>query len=315
VKKHKELTRRDFVKLAGAGGAGLVGVSLFSLHGFEKLFAAAISETPIVWIQGGACSGCSVSVLNSVSPTIQDIILGEVVPGHRVNLSFHPNISAGQGDQIMSVLRGYAKGEPGKFLLVVEGGIPTKDGGVYCKIGEEDGHGVTILQHVQELAPKALAIVGIGTCASFGGIPAADPNPTGIKSVSAVLKEAGIGTPLINIPGCPVHPDWFVGTVAMILMAGLGALDLDENYRPKAFYSKLIHDYCELRGQFEEGNFAKDYSDEGCLYELGCRGPETYADCPSRRWNNRANWCVGAGHPCMGCVEPEFPYKKSILGG
>jgi len=112
----------------------------------------------------------------------------------------------------------------------------------------------------------------------------------------------------VNIPGCPPHPDWFAGTVASLILNGLpGADELDDNLRPHLFYGKLIHEYCPRRAYFDEGKFAKKFGDEGCLYELGCKGPITYADCPLRLWNNGTNWCVGAGAPCQGCTQPEFP--------
>jgi hydrogenase small subunit len=158
-----------------------------------------------------------------------------------------------------------------------------------------------------------MAVINAGTCSSYGGIPGAKPNPTGIKPVAEILKEDGISTPVVNVPGCPPHPDWFVGTVATILIGGLEALDVDSLGRPKAFYGKLLHDNCQYRGSFDKGVFAKDFSEEGCLYQLGCKGPVTNADCSHRKWNNGTNWCIGSGSPCIGCVEPEFPYQGSML--
>lgn len=300
------------MKLAGKGGLGLAGLSLMTLPGFEKLLAATVAEVPVVWIQGGSCTGCSVSVLNSVSPTIQDVLLGEVVPGKHVSMAFHPNISAGQGQQVTDVLLSYARGERGTFVLVVEGGVSTKDGGIYCEVGEVDGHGIPLLQHVRDLGARAKAVINVGTCSAYGGIPMADPNPTGIKPVATVLKEHNIATPVVNVPGCPPHPDWFVGTVATVLIGGLGALDVDEHGRPRAYYGHRIHDNCQYRGYFDQGKFAKKFSDHGCLYELGCKGPVAHADCSHRGWNAGENWCIGSGSPCIGCVEPEFPYQKSM---
>jgi len=161
---------------------------------------------------------------------------------------------------------------------------------------------------VTEMAQDALAVIAMGTCASFGGIPAAPPNPTGCVSVQKVLAAKGINKPLVNIPGCPPHPDWLFGTVESIIMFGLpGAEDLDDFLRPKAYYGKLIHENCPRRASFDEGKFAKKLGDEGCLYELGCKGPITHADCPLRRWNSGTNWIIGAGAPCNGCTQPEFP--------
>ncbi len=145
------------------------------------------------------------------------------------------------------------------------------------------------------------------------GIPMAAPNPTGVKPVAEILAQHGIKTPVVNVPGCPPHPDWFVGTVATVLLGGLEALDVDEHGRLKAFYSGCIHDNCQLRGQFDAGNLATSFGQPGCLYNLGCKGPSTHADCSSRKWNSGVNWCIGAGSPCIGCVEPGFPYQGALL--
>lgn len=313
MRQKSDITRRGFLRLAGAGGAGLVGVGIVGLPGFEKLLAAAVSDIPVVWLQAGSCAGCSVSLLNTVSPTIQDLLLGEVIPGQHVSLAFHPNVSAGQGEQVTQLLLDYAGGKKGKFVLVVEGGVSTRDNGIYCEMGEVDGHGITALKHVTDLAPRALAVINIGTCSAYGGIPAAAPNPTDIKPVGEILRLAGVSTPVVNVPGCPAHPDWFVGTVATVLIGGIGALDVDALGRPKAFYGQRIHDNCQLRGHFDKGEFARDFSDKGCLYRLGCKGPVAFADCPHRGWNSGANWCIGSGSPCIGCVQPEFPYEQSLL--
>jgi hydrogenase small subunit len=208
----------------------------------------------------------------------------------------------------VQVLEDTAAQKKGEYVLVVDGSVSMAPDAVYGAVGERDGKPVTMLQRVLELANDALAVIALGTCAAFGGIPAAKPNPTKCTSVGEALKANGISKPLINIPGCPPHPDWFVGTVAGIILGGLPkAEDLDDLLRPKAFYGKLIHENCPRRASFDEGKFAKKFGDEGCLYELGCKGPITYADCPLRRWNSGTNWVIGAGAPCNGCTQPEFP--------
>jgi hydrogenase small subunit len=125
--------------------------------------------------------------------------------------------------------------------------------------------------------------------------------------VKELFDEKGIETPVVNIPGCPVHPDWFVGTISVILFSGVQALDLDDLARPKLFFGQLIHENCPRRADFDKGKFAEKLGDAGCLYKLGCKGHYTYADCPLRQWNNGVSWCVKAGSPCLACVEPEFP--------
>lgn len=267
-----------------------------------------VKEIPVIWLQGAACTGCTISLLNSASPTIKNILVDQVLPGVHINLRFHATIMAGSGEPVIKVMEGTAEEKKGEYVLVAEGAIPTADDGVYGAIGERGGRPVEMRQRVEELAQGALAVLAVGTCASFGGIPAAAPNPTGCKPVRQILEEKGINKPLVNIPGCPPHPDWIVGTIASILLNGLPkAEDLDDNLRPLAFYGKLIHENCPRRAYFDEGKFAKKPGDEGCLYELGCKGPITYADCPLRRWNSGTNWVIGAGAPCNGCTQPEFP--------
>lgn len=305
----RELSRRDFLKLS-AGSTAALGLLLFGFPNFEKLFAAAVNETPVIWLQGGGCSGCSVSVLNSLSPKIQDVLVSQVIPGEHVSLRFHPTIMAAAGDLAMKAMEDTAKNKGG-YVLVMEGSIPTKDGGVYCEVGERNGHGVTLLEHLITLGGDAMAVIALGTCAAYGGIPAAAPNPTGSKGVREVFAEEGIQTPVINLPGCPTHPDWFVGTVASILIGGLNSVEVDNVGRPLAFYEKLIHDNCPRRGYFDAGKFAKKFSEPYCLYELGCKGPVAHSDCPIRMWNSGTNWCVGSNSPCIGCCEPGFPDELS----
>jgi hydrogenase small subunit len=192
--------------------------------------------------------------------------------------------------------------------LIVEGAVSTKDDGIYCCIGEKGDDPITFRRWVIDLGRKAFAVIALGTCSAFGGIPGGAPNPTGVKSVKDIFKEEGIKTPLVNVSGCPPHPDWFIGTVAKLLIAGLPKPeDLDDWLRPKEFYGTLIHENCQRRAFFDEGKFAKVFGEEGCLYELGCKGPITYADCPIRQWNNGVNWCIKSGMGCQGCTQPEFP--------
>lgn len=269
---------------------------------------AKVQEIPVVWIQTGTCTGCSVSVLNSVSPTIKNVLIDEILPGKHINLKFQATVMAGEGDAVIKVLEDMSKKGKNGYLLVVEGAIPIKDNGIYGTLGEKDGKPLPMIVWVEELAKNAMAIVALGTCAAFGGIAAGAPNPGGYVGTDDFLKSRKIAKPLINVPGCPPHPDWFVGTVASILLQGLPkAEELDEFKRPKAFYGKLIHENCPRRAYFDEGKFARKFGEPGCLNELGCKGPVTYADCPLRLWNHGTNWCIGAGSPCIGCCEPGFP--------
>lgn len=259
-------------------------------------------EIPVIWLQAATCSGCSVSILNSVNPAISNLLLDEVLPGKHINLRFQATVMADAGEPVLEVLEEAECQLKGQYVLLVEGSVPTAKAGAYGTIGERP-----MLERVVSLGRSAQAVIALGTCASFGGIFSADPNPSGCSSVGDIFASEGIDTPLVNIPGCPPHPDWFVGTVATVLLVGLAGLELDEYRRPRLFYGKLVHENCPRRAYFDEGKFAKHLSDEGCLYELGCKGTITHADCSLRRWNNGTNWVIGSGAPCNGCVEPDFP--------
>jgi len=269
---------------------------------------ANTKEIPVIWFQGAGCTGCSVSVLNSVSPDIRNVLIDEVVPGQHVSLIFHATVMAGSGEPVVKILDTAPKDMKKGYVLVVEGSIPTAENGIHGTVGEREGKEVTILQRVSELSAEAMAVLAVGTCATYGGIPSAEGNLTQAKGVAEVLKEKGIQTPVINLPGCPLHPDWFVGTVAEVILKGIPPQEaFDEVGRPKAFYGKLVHDNCPRRADFEVGRFAEKFGTKGCLFKLGCKGYLTYADCPNRHWNHGENWCIDAGSPCHGCVEPEFP--------
>lgn len=296
-----KLSRRDFMRLC-AGSAAVVSLSGF-LGPFVKE-AVASGAPPVIWIQGGSCSGCSVSLLNTVHPDIEKVLM-EVI-----SLRYHQTLMAGQGDAATEVLFTTAQENRGKYILVVEGAVPTGANGRFCMIGERNGNEVTFKKAVEELGAQAMAILSVGTCAAFGGIPAADPNPTDAKPVSDIVK----GVPIINIPGCPSHPDWIVGTIAHILLYNeLPALD--KVGRPTMFYGGIVHDNCPRRQYFDNGIFAKKFGDEGCLLELGCKGPIAHCDSTKRFWNNGVNSCINAGAPCIACTEPKFPawpiYEKT----
>lgn len=276
-----------------------------------------VEEIPVIWLQTATCTGCSVSVLNVVSPSIKNVIVDEVIPGKHINIRYHATIMAGQGDQAIAEMENTAATKKGGYVLVIEGAIPTIFDGNYGYLGEHKGKPVPMTEWVNILSENALAVIALGTCAAFGGIAAGKPNPSNSVGVMEYFQQKNIKKPLVNIPGCPPHPDWFVGTVASILLNGLPATDdLDVLLRPRAFYGKLVHENCPRRAYFDEGKFARNFNEEGCLNELGCKGPVTHADCPIRLWNHGANWCIGANSPCIGCCEPGFPdllspmYKK-----
>jgi hydrogenase small subunit len=291
------MTRRELLKAMSAAGLGfaLTGCAGPALKKIMEEELARESNTPVIWLQGQGCTGCSVSLLNSVNPDIAEILT------ETINLEFHPTVMASAGESSLQMCERAIADQKGKFVLVVEGSLPLGADEHFCDVGEKDGKPISSAQLAKRLGSAASAVLAVGACASFGGIPAGKPNPTQAKSVSQILPNATV----INIPGCPAHPDWIVGTIAHVLLFGLP--ELDEHKRPKAFFGKLVHENCERRAYFEDKKFAKDYSDEGCLFELGCKGPEAFCDAPLRSWNNKTNWCCRSGGPCIGCTQPTFP--------
>jgi len=275
--------------------------------------SGSVTEHPAVWFQASACSGCVVSALNGVAPNVMDLIVDQIAPGHHVSLKFQPTIMAGAGTVALEILAATEESKEG-YLLVIDGALPTAAGGLYGRAAGKGGGESTMVARALELAEKASAIVALGTCAAYGGMHAARPNPAGCVGVSQALADAGLERPVINVPGCPPHPDWFTGTVGQALLFGWPSDgEVDAVGRPKRFFGRLLHDLCPRRGDFEAHKFAKAPGDPGCLYELGCKGPWTHADCPEREFNGGVSWCVKAGSPCHGCVEPFFPDVSSPI--
>lgn len=291
-----ELSRRHFLKqsakLAALMGLGSTAAPRIA-SALERL---AAGDAPVVWLQGQSCSGCSVSLLNSEDPGPAQILT------EYISLLFHSTLSTATGETAMEIVD-RALGEGG-FYLVVEGSMPAGMPDA-CIMG-----GVPVTELVERAARKAKAVIAIGACASVGGIPAAENNPTGAVSVPEFFKQKGIGTPTITLPGCPCHPDWMVGTLVHVLEFGLPPLDALG--RPTMFYSKLVHDQCPRFADYERENFATTFSEDGCLFKLGCLGPQTHADCSLRLWNSRTNFCINAGAPCIGCAWEDFARKQDF---
>ncbi|MFH2137386.1 MAG: hydrogenase small subunit [Candidatus Omnitrophota bacterium] len=289
-----KLTRREFFKLCAGTAAGAGISQLYVPEVVAALNDAAAGKPPVIWLQGQSDSGCSVSLLNTTHPTIAEVLLKVI------SLRYHATVMAGTGETANAPLEEVKKEASGKFILIVEGSIPTEGDGAYCVIGEQNGKPLYMAEVLKDLAPHAAAIVAVGACAAFGGIPAARPNPTGAKSVSEFL-----GQPVVNIPGCPAHPDWIVGTLVHVLLYGMP--DLDDQGRPTLFFGKTIHENCPRYYYFADGQYAENFGEEGCLIQLGCKGPVTQSDCPSRKWNSGVNWCIQNGGMCIGCCAPNFP--------
>jgi len=288
------ISRRDFLRLCTASSAALA-LSPLDIFRLEQALANPAGPS-VLWLQGAGCTGCSVSLLNRVAPTAPTTAADLLI--NTINLAYHPNLMAAAGDTAVAVARQVYNA--GGYVLAVEGGIPTAFGGNACWAWAENGHDVTFADAVTSLSSRAAAVLSVGTCAAWGGISAAYPNPTGVKGVSTVLGKA-----TVNIPGCPPHPDWIVWVIAKLLAGTLGRLD---SYgRPAALFLKTVHDICPRKDKGE----TKTYGVDGrCMKELGCKGPDTKADCPTLQWNNGVNWCVDANSLCIGCTNPTFPAQS-----
>ncbi len=287
--------RRDFMKWASATTAMLMLPSSFTPLVAEA--AELMNRVPVIWIELQDCAGNSEALLRSDGPKIDEIVLDII------SLEFHETLMAPSGHQAEKQLEEAIEHFKGKYLLFVEGSIPVGEGREWCTIGAS---GETFEDHLLRLAKDAAAVVAVGSCATFGGVPAAAPNPTGAVGVMDVVK----GKPIINIPACPANPANMVGVVLHFVLTGQ-IPELDALLRPKFAFGYRIHDNCERRAHFDAGEFVEEWGDVGaqnnfCLYKMGCKGPMTFNNCSIVRYNEGVNWPIGVGRGCIGCSEPDF---------
>ncbi|MBK6547750.1 MAG: hydrogenase small subunit [Arcobacter sp.] len=289
------VNRRDFMKWVSATTATLMLPPMFA-----PLVAEAtelMNRVPVIWIELQDCAGNTEALLRSSAPTVDDLLFDVL------SLEFHHALMACAGNDAEHQLDDAVEHFKGKYLLFVEGSIPTAINGNYGTIGPS---GETFQEHLARLSKDAAAIVAVGTCATFGGVPAASPNPTGAVGVMDLVK----GKPIVNIPACPANPANMVGVVLHYVLTGQ-VPELDSLLRPKFAFGYRIHDNCERRAHFDAGEFVEEWGDEGaknnwCLYKVGCKGPMTFNNCSIIRYNDGANWPVGVGRGCIGCSEPDF---------
>jgi hydrogenase small subunit len=287
------VSRRAFLKFCAAM-TSLMALPPTAVTAMAEALAKA-KRPSVIWLSFQECTGCTESLTRSHSPTLESMIFD------MISLDYHHTLQAASGYGAEKSREDAMKAFYGKYLLIVDGSIPTRDGGLYSAIA-----GRSNLDLLQEVAKGATAIVAVGSCASFGGVPMAKPNPTGAVPVSAIVKDK----PIINVSGCPPIPVVITGVLAHYLTFGqLPALDTLG--RPKSFYGETIHDRCYRRPFYEKGLFAKTFDDEGarkgwCLYELGCKGPTTHNACATTKWNGGTGFPIEAGHGCLGCSEPGF---------
>jgi hydrogenase small subunit len=300
------VSRRSFLQLCTA----LMVTAPVGLTLTEKASAWQIAEQigktrrpSVIWLHFQDCTGCSETLLRTSRPDVGDLILNVI------SLDYHETLMAASGAQAEQALQQAVKENFGKFVLVVEGSIPTHEQGRYMKLG-----GRPALDVLKDLGPKSAAIVAMGSCASWGGVPSSGPNPTGAQGVDSIIKEK----PVVNLPGCPPNP---YNLLAVVLeYATMGRLPaLDDLNRPKFAFDRYIHDHCPRRAHFDAGRFVKQFGDDGhrqgwCLYKMGCKGPVTHASCSTRHFNDVPDvWPIGVGSPCVGCTEKSVAFHVPIF--
>ena len=294
------VSRRDLLKFAGglaaiyATGSPLTANAAQPSPTATKIADAlsAVKKPNVVWLQLQECTGCMESTLRSGGTTVEDIVL------NLLSVNYNELIMAAAGEAAEKALHD-TNAEP--HILVVNGSIPLKDGGIYCTIG-----GKSAEQVLRESAEKATAIIAVGACAVYGSVQAARPNPTGAVGVDEIIKNK----PVINVSGCPPIGEVITATLAYVLTHD-DLPKLDAEGRPLFAYGQRVHDSCQRRAHFDAGQYVRTFDDAGaregwCLYDVGCKGPSAFSPCPTLQWNQKTSWPIGAGHPCIGCTERDF---------
>ncbi len=293
------VSRRAFLKYCTA---------MASLMALPPTMGRAMAETlraarrpSVIYHSFQECTGCLESFTRSFSPSVESLMFNVI------SLDYQDTLMAAAGHRAEEARAQAMKDNDGEYLLIIDGSIPTGDGGVYGAAG-----GQSYVNMLKEAGKGAAAVICVGTCSSFGGIPMAHPNPTGARPVSEIIS----GKPIVNISGCPPVPEVITGTLFQYV--SMGKLpELDTLGRPKVFFGNSIHDRCYRRPFYDAGKFAKTFDDEGarngwCLYELGCKGPTTYNACATVKWNGATSFPIESGHGCIGCSEPNFWDKGSF---
>ncbi|MFZ0479676.1 MAG: hydrogenase small subunit [Terriglobales bacterium] len=305
IQSHLEaagVSRRAFLRLCSVIVATAPAGMALAKAGSVAEIAAKIGKArrpSVIWLHFQDCTGCTETMLRTSAPDAASLILDII------SLDYHETLMAASGAQAEAALQKAMTDNAGKYVLVVEGAIPTRDDGIYMQMG-----GRPAVQVVKEAASKAAAVIAMGSCASWGGVPSADPNPTGAVGVDTVIS----GKPIVNLPGCPPNPYNLLAVVLeYVTMNRLP--ELDDLRRPIFAYERVIHENCPRRAHFDAGRFANAFGDEGhrkgwCLYKLGCKGPVTHAACSTRHFNEiPGTWPIGLGIPCLGCTEKNVVWK------
>ncbi len=296
--RKRGISRRRFLEYCA-----LVTGTLALPSGYAQVVAKALTQKrkpTLVWLEFQDCAGNTESMLRSSHPAVEDVVLD------MVSWEYHETIMAGYGKAAEAALQRVVHQEKGKYLVVVEGAIPTADGGVYCTIG-----GRTALDIAREVCSHAAGVMAVGACAWDGGLVRSNPNPTGALGLQDAVPELNV----VNLPGCP-HNSANTAAVLVHYLTFGEMPALDPYNRPLFAYGQIIHDQCERRAHYDAGRYVEAWGDEGhrqgwCLYKMGCKGPEATYNCPTVRWNSGTSWPVKAGHGCIACASPRFWDTKS----
>lgn len=292
VLRSRGISRRSFLKFC-ATTASMMALPPSMTPAIAKALENA-KRPSVIWLSFQECTGCTESLTRAHTATVESLIFDAI------SLDYHHTLQAASGHAAESAREAAMQENHGKYLLVVDGSIPLGNPG-YSTIA-----GISNLDMLMETAKGAAAVISLGTCAAYGGIPHATPNPTGAVSVEELIKDK----PIVNVPGCPPIPVVITGVLTHFLTYGV-LPELDHLGRPMAFYGQSIHDRCYRRPFYDKGLFAETFDDEGakkgwCLYKLGCRGPTAYNACATTKWNDGTSFPIESGHPCLGCSEPDF---------
>jgi len=292
VLRSQGVSRRSFMKFC-ATTASMMALPPSMIPMIAHALENALRPS-VIWLSFQECTGCTESLTRAHTPSVESLIF------ESISLDYHHTLQAAAGHGAEAAREAAMEVNFGNYLLVVDGSMPLDNPG-YSTIA-----GISNIDMLKEAAKGAAAIIAVGTCATYGGIPRAKPNPTGAVSVNDIITDK----PIINVPGCPPIPVVITGVLAHYLTFG-SIPELDHIGRPKAFYGQSIHDRCYRRPFYDKGQFAETFDDEGarkgwCLFKLGCRGPTTYNACATTKWNNGTSFPIESGHPCLGCSEPDF---------
>ena len=304
------VSRRSFMKLCGTlavmVGLGEAAAPRVAQALEESVIGASQGDLyPVIWIEGASCTGCTEAFAQIDTPDPASIVL------EMISLNYSETLSAAAGWSMEEAKEQTIAA--GNYILIYEGAVLNGWDGNALRIAGKTGN-----EHLIEAAEKANAVVALGSCAVNGGWMAAHPNPSNAQGVQQFLKAQGIETPVINIPGCPPNPEWLCAILVEVLL--LNKLpELNAENKPAQIFGQTVHDNCQRRGHFENGEFVYQFGSPEeakgyCLYPLGCRGPQTKANCGVVRYNHRRSWCIEAGAPCIGCCEanPENPGQNWV---